>query len=216
MNYKFCGVVGCNNRSFKIIEFLIDILLFFQMADQTQNIENDNIEIKEELIVDFSESDNQNENVINDHQNNIILSDSSENSSHHLKIDPTKVETDNSNSNSESISEDQNSSLNHIEIKEENINDNECQIHDPLQLQQQQQTQKQLQQIQQPQRVELRVSDNKINGEFCISWLRNNYELMKGSTIGQQDMYTHYLTSLHKELSKKDVVSSDNFSNCVR
>ena len=184
------------------------------MADQTQNIENDNIEIKEELIEDFSESNNQKENVTCKHQSNIIISDSSENSSNHLKIDPTTVETDNSNSNCESILDDQNSSLNHIEIKEEDINDSECQIYDPLQIQQQQ-TQQQ-QQIQQPQRVELRVSDNKINGDFCISWLRNNYELMKGSTIGQQDMYTHYLTSLHKELSKKDVVSSDNFSNCVR
>ena len=180
------------------------------MGDNTQNIEYD-IEIKEELKVDFSELGNQNENVIYEHQNSIIANDTSEKSSHYFKMDPIKVEKDNSYSNSEAILNDQNVKLNHVEIKEENIDDVASQIHDPLELQQQNQ-----QQPQQPQHVELRVNNDKFNGKFCISWLKDNYEWNFGSTIALQGMYKQYLTSLNKFFDKNDVVSLDYFSNCVR
>ena len=181
------------------------------MDDQTQNIETD-IEIKEELLVDFSENDNQYKNVIFEHQNSITPSDTYEKSSHHLKMDPIKVKIDNSYINSEAILKDQNAMLNHVEIKEENIDDVMYQINDPLELQQQKS-----EQLQQTQYVKLRVSNDKINGQFCISWLKENYEFgtWKGSTIGQQDMYNDYLSSLHK-LGKKEVISGQYLHQCVR
>ena len=129
-----------------------------------------------------------------------------EKSSHPPTINSIKVEKENSY---KSTLEDQ--------IKEEKL-DNVCQIYDPLQLQQLhlQQNQRQNQQQSQQQRVELRVSNDEINMKFCISWIKANYRFVKKSTIKQQDMYQHYLTSLKKFFSKKYVISLSHFSNCVR
>ena len=75
--------------------------------------------------------------------------------------------------------------------------------------------------------MKLRVSNDEINEQFCISWLKANYEFVIGkkSIIVQQDIYKHYLTSLHKLFSdgkhkyyfgKKDILSLQYFDNCVR
>ena len=180
------------------------------MDDQTQNIETD-IEIKEELLVDFSESGNQNKNVIFEHQNSISSSDTSEKSAYHLKMDPIKVEIDNTYNNIEAILEDQNATLNHVEIKEENIDDEICQINDPLDLQQQQKSE----QLQQAQNVKLRVSNDKFNRQFCLSWIKTTYKLMNGSKIEKQEMFKQYLFSLNN-LGIGSVISEQNFATCVR
>ena len=88
----------------------------------------------------------------------------------------------------------------------------------PQQQQQQQQTQPQPPQPHPPnqqQQVQLRVSNDEINRQFCLSWLKATYETVNGCSIEQQVMYKQYLASLHK-LGKKDVISAQHYAVCVR
>ena len=89
-------------------------------------------------------------------------------------------------------------------------------IQPQVQVQQQQQ---QLQPGQQPpagaQQVQLRVSNDDANRQFCLSWLKATYELAAGSSIEQQIMYKQYLASLHK-LGKREVISAQHYAVCVR
>merc|ERR1712223_189357 len=107
----------------------------------------------------------------------------------------------------------------------------------PVQPQQQQMVQQQPQQVQQQQipqqqqqipqqrppipppaqqQVQLRVSNDEVNRQFCLSWLKATYETVNGNiSIEQQVMYKQYLASLHK-LGKKDVISAQHYAVCVR
>ena len=67
----------------------------------------------------------------------------------------------------------------------------------------------------QQQQVQLRVSNDEVNRQFCLSWLKATYETVNGSSIEQQVMYKQYLASLHK-LGKKDVISAQHYAVCVR
>ena len=123
----------------------------------------------------------------------------------------------------------QNKTLKHFKIKEEDLDHIELQINktDPLSVANSNiddikdfsveiQTQLQPNQKQSQQLVELRVSNDKIDGQFCMSWLKDNFELASGAIISQKDMYQQYLTSMYKFFDKKDVVSSHYFSGYVR
>ena len=66
-----------------------------------------------------------------------------------------------------------------------------------------------------PQQVQLRVSNDDANRQFCLSWLKATYELAAGSSIEQQVMYKQYLASLHK-LGKREVISAQHYAVCVR
>ena len=89
----------------------------------------------------------------------------------------------------------------------------------PVQLQQVQTTntttvqqgmaQQQLPSQLQSQQVQLRVSNDESNRQFCLSWLKATYESSSGSSIDQQVMYKQYLASLHK-LGKRDVISQNS------
>jgi len=93
----------------------------------------------------------------------------------------------------------------------------------PVQSQPQQQQQQQQQVIQQrpqtpnaQQQVQLRVSNDEANRQFCLSWLKATYETVSYKvSIEQQVMYKQYLASLHK-LGKKDVISAQHYAVCVR
>jgi AT-rich interactive domain-containing protein 2 len=65
------------------------------------------------------------------------------------------------------------------------------------------------------QQVQLRVSNDDLNRQFCLSWLKATYELAQGSSIEQQVMYKQYLASLHK-LGKREVISAQHYAVCVR
>jgi hypothetical protein len=65
------------------------------------------------------------------------------------------------------------------------------------------------------QQVQLRVSNDDANRQFCLSWLKATYELSAGSSIEQQVMYKQYLASLHK-LGKREVISAQHYAVCVR
>ena len=81
---------------------------------------------------------------------------------------------------------------------------------------QQQPQQAQQQQTPQQQQVQLRVSNDEVNRQFCLSWLKATYETVNGkNSIEQQVMYKQYLASLHK-LGKKDVISAQHYAVCVR
>ena len=67
----------------------------------------------------------------------------------------------------------------------------------------------------QQQQVQLRVSNDEVNRQFCLSWLKATYETVNGTSIDQQVMYKQYLASLHK-LGKKDVISAQHYAVCVR
>ena len=67
----------------------------------------------------------------------------------------------------------------------------------------------------QQQQVQLRVSNDEVNRQFCLSWLKATYETVNGTSIEQQVMYKQYLASLHK-LGKKDVISAQHYAVCVR
>merc|ERR1712051_290980 len=90
----------------------------------------------------------------------------------------------------------------------------------PQQQQQQQQQQQVIQQRPQTpnaqQQVQLRVSNDEANRQFCLSWLKATYETVSYKvSIEQQVMYKQYLASLHK-LGKKDVISAQHYAVCVR
>merc|ERR1719225_1437340 len=108
----------------------------------------------------------------------------------------------------------------------------------PVQPQQQQMVQQQPQQVQQQQipqqqqqipqqrppipppaqqQVQLRVSNDEVNRQFCLSWLKATYETAANGTVSieQQVMYKQYLASLHK-IGKKDVISAQHYAVCVR
>lgn len=95
----------------------------------------------------------------------------------------------------------------------------------PVQLQQVQTTntttvqqgmaQQQLPSQLQSQQVQLRVSNDESNRQFCLSWLKATYESSSGSSIDQQVMYKQYLASLHK-LGKRDVISQQHYAVCIR
>merc|ERR1719464_1183243 len=96
-----------------------------------------------------------------------------------------------------------------------------------IQLQSSQQPQNQQQQQQQviqqrpqtpnaQQQVQLRVSNDEANRQFCLSWLKATYETVSYKvSIEQQVMYKQYLASLHK-LGKKDVISAQHYAVCFR
>ena len=63
--------------------------------------------------------------------------------------------------------------------------------------------------------MQLRVSNDDANRQFCLSWLKATYELAAGSSIEQQVMYKQYLASLHK-LGKREVISAQHYAVCVR
>ena len=63
--------------------------------------------------------------------------------------------------------------------------------------------------------VQLRVSNDESNRQFCLSWLKATYESSNGSSIDQQVMYKQYLASLHK-LGKRDVISQQHYAVCIR
>ena len=67
----------------------------------------------------------------------------------------------------------------------------------------------------QSQQVQLRVSNDESNRQFCLSWLKATYESSSGSSIDQQVMYKQYLASLHK-LGKRDVISQQHYAVCIR
>ena len=96
------------------------------MFDKMQNMGYD-IEIKEELLVDFSEIDNQNlqnknNNFGNEIQNKFVKSVKPSNLT---KICSVKVENENlCNNLSKSLLEDQNIAFNNIEIKQEKLDEN--------------------------------------------------------------------------------------------
>ena len=78
--------------------------------------------------------------------------------------------------------------------------------------------QQQLQQAAHPagsQQVQLRVSNDDSNRQFCLSWLKATYELCVSGSIDQQVMYKQYLASLHK-LGKREVISAQHYAVCVR
>ena len=78
--------------------------------------------------------------------------------------------------------------------------------------------QQQLQQAAHPagsQQVQLRVSNDDSNRQFCLSWLKATYELCASGSIDQQVMYKQYLASLHK-LGKREVISAQHYAVCVR
>ena len=94
----------------------------------------------------------------------------------------------------------------------------------PVQLQQVQQNNTTLQQPMatqqlpsqnQSQQVQLRVSNDESNRQFCLSWLKATYESSSGSSIDQPVMYKQYLASLHK-LGKRDVISQQIYAVCIR
>ena len=90
----------------------------------------------------------------------------------------------------------------------------------PVMQQQPQQQQQQQLQGQSPhpvgsQQVQLRVSNDDGNRQFCLSWLKATYELASSSSIEQQVMYKQYLASLHK-LGKREVISAQHYAVCVR
>ena len=94
----------------------------------------------------------------------------------------------------------------------------------PVQLQQVQQNSTTLQQPMatqqlpsqnQSQQVQLRVSNDESNRQFCLSWLKATYESSSGSSIDQPVMYKQYLASLHK-LGKRDVISQQIYAVCIR
>ena len=95
----------------------------------------------------------------------------------------------------------------------------------PVQLQQVQQTNpanlqqpiptQQLPSQNQSQQVQLRVSNDESNRQFCLSWLKATYESSSGSSIDQPVMYKQYLASLHK-LGKRDVISQQHYAVCIR
>ena len=68
---------------------------------------------------------------------------------------------------------------------------------------------------QQSQQVQLKVSNDESNRQFCLSWLKATYESSSGSSIDQQVMYKQYLASLHK-LGKRDVISQQHYAVCIR
>ena len=71
----------------------------------------------------------------------------------------------------------------------------------------------------QQQLPELQMSQQmKADQKFCLSWLKNNYELMNGSSIEKQDMYEHYLNSvtLVDKFGLKSFFSEQQFAVCVR
>ena len=82
-------------------------------------------------------------------------------------------------------------------------------------LQQPQQQPHQQQQPQGSQQVQLRVANDEVNRQFCLSWLKATYEPFPGSCIDQQVMYKQYLASLHK-LGKRDVISGQHYVLAVR
>ena len=59
------------------------------------------------------------------------------------------------------------------------------------------------------------VNNSEIDRKFCLSWLKTSYELMNGSSIEQQDMYQHYLTSQDK-FGLRNAISEQHFAICVR
>ena len=64
--------------------------------------------------------------------------------------------------------------------------------------------------------MQLRVSNDEANRQFCLSWLKATYETVSYKvSIEQQVMYKQYLASLHK-LGKKDVISAQHYAVCVR
>ena len=67
------------------------------------------------------------------------------------------------------------------------------------------------------QQVQLRVSNDEVNRQFCLSWLKATYETAANGTVSieQQVMYKQYLASLHK-IGKKDVISAQHYAVCVR
>ena len=67
----------------------------------------------------------------------------------------------------------------------------------------------------QSQQVQLRVSNDESNRQFCLSWLKATYESSSGSSIDQPVMYKQYLASLHK-LGKRDVISQQHYAVCIR
>ena len=78
----------------------------------------------------------------------------------------------------------------------------------------------QQQQGQQPrpvvqQQVQLRVSNDEANRNFCLSWLRVTYESVSGASIQHEIMYKQYLASFHK-MGKREVISAQHYAACVR
>ena len=80
---------------------------------------------------------------------------------------------------------------------------------------QQVQQQQPVQQQSGSQQVQLRVSNDEANRQFCLSWLKATYEPSPGAFIDQNVMYKQYLASLHK-LGKRDVISGQHYVAAVR
>ena len=66
-----------------------------------------------------------------------------------------------------------------------------------------------------PQQVKQRVNNSESDRNYCLSWLKTNYELINGSSIEKHEMYQQYLNSQEK-FSLKSVLSEQHFAVCVR